>query len=57
MMDNFGRQKFNLDGQFWASDTQTDGHTDTLLIFIPIDKPIAQVAGQLLSWFVGFVVL
>ena len=42
-MDNFGRQKFDSDGQFCASDrhtdTQTDRHTDTLLIFISIDKP------------------
>ena len=39
MMDNgqFWPQKFNSDGQFCASDTQTDTHTDTLLIFIPVD--------------------
>ena len=48
-MDNFGRQKFDSDGQFCASDTltdtqtdtqtdrHTDRHTDTLLIFISID--------------------
>ena len=34
MMDNFGRQKFNSDGQFCASHTQThtqtDGHTHLL---------------------------
>ena len=29
----------NSDGQFWASHGRTHGHTDTLLIFIPIDKP------------------
>ena len=28
-MDNFGRQKFDSDGQFCASDTQTDRQTDT----------------------------
>ena len=27
MMDNFGRQKFNSDGQFCASDTHTDTQT------------------------------
>ena len=27
MMDNFGRQKFNSDGQFWASHTQTHRRT------------------------------
>ena len=26
-MDNFGRQKFDSDGQFCASDTQTDTQT------------------------------
>jgi hypothetical protein len=31
MMDNFGRQKFNSDGQFRAS--HTDTRTDTLLSF------------------------
>ena len=41
-MDNFGPHTHthrNSDGQFWASDRQTDRQTDTLLIFIPIDKP------------------
>ena len=36
-MDNFGRQKFDSDGQFCASDRHTDRHTDTLLIFISIE--------------------
>ena len=36
-MDNFGRQKFDSDGQFCASDrhtdTQTHGHTHLLLLY------------------------
>ena len=40
MMDNFGRQKFNSEGQFCASHTQTHRHTDTLIFFYSIDKPI-----------------
>jgi hypothetical protein len=37
MMDNFGRQKFNSDGQFCASHTQTHRQTDTLIFFITIE--------------------
>ncbi len=47
-MDNFGRQKFDSDGQLCASDTQTDTqtdrHTDTLLIFISIDAILVGIS-------------
>ena len=66
-MDNFGRQKFDSDGQFCASDTQTDtqtdrqthGHTLNLYIYWTSRSGLRRAGGWtvVVVLFVGFIVL